>query len=265
MGVIKQKNPTIKLDQIPVNEREIKFIAEIIADGRLINTVDDISRLNINIVSNRYGSVHHRRYIQGYPDGEFKPDRTITRAEIAVAFARILKLEDLVQNEQMYDDVSLDGWYARGVEAATKRGLIRGYEDGTFKPDQPITRAELATVIARFLELEDRPPLEVQFGDINQHWAFNYIAQLYRNNVVGGYADGTFKPDANLRRSEAVTMINRMLYRGPLRDIKPSYTDVNEDHWAHGDVEESTRSHEYHRNTDGSETHLLTTYEELFF
>lgn len=83
--------------------------------------------------------------------------------------------------------------------------------------------------------------------------------------MITGYTDGTFKPQAKLKRSEAVTMINRMLNRGPLKDVESTFPDVGKEHWANGDVEESTRSHEYYRNQDASETHLRTFKEDLNF
>jgi len=264
-GEIGSKTLVIKLPKISSSEVTLKLKAEITAGGELIYLLDDVSTLNLSVFSNRFDSKHHKRYIQGYPDGMFKPDRTITRAEIAVAFARILELDTFVKNEQIYSDVQLDAWYARGVEAATRRGLFNGYEGGRFRPDQAITRAELAAVISRFLELSERSPVKESFKDIDDHWALGYIAELYRNNVVTGYRDSTFKPDAPLKRSEAVTMINRMLNRGPLKGIAPSFPDVDTEHWANGDVEESTRSHDYYRNSDSSETHIRTVHEELYF
>ncbi len=256
------KKPIIKLPQISSSEEAIILNVKLISDGKPIG---EPSTIKVTVFSNRFGNGEHSRYIQGYPDGEFKPDKSITRAEIAVIFARILRLEDLVKNQEIYKDVKIGSWYARGVEAATGRGLFEGYNDGNFRPDQPITRAELAAVIGRFLELTDGAKVRQAFKDIEGHWALNYIQELYRNNVITGYTDGTFKPQAKLKRSEAVTMINRMLNRGPLKGVESTFPDVGKEHWANGDVEESTRSHEYYRNQDASETHLRTFKEDLNF
>ncbi|GMX61756.1 hypothetical protein Elgi_15600 [Paenibacillus elgii] len=79
------------------------------------------------------------------------------------------------------------------------------------------------------------------------------VEALYRGKFLAGYEDGTFKPADSIRRVEAVTMINRMLYRGPLKGVAPQFPDVAESHWGFGDVQEATVSHESVRNTDGSE------------
>ncbi len=259
-GELGIKKLILELPEILSSEEILKLKAELRVNGI---TLDKASTLSITVFSNRFGNGYHLKYIYGYPDGEFKPDRSITRAEIAVIFARLLQLEGLIKNEQMYNDVELNNWHARGVEAATKKGLFKGYEGRNFRPDQPITRGELATVIGRFLELPNSPPIQISFKDTNNHWALNYMAELYRNNIISGYEDGTFKPELQLKRSEAVTIIDRMLNRGPLKGIGPSFPDVDKTHWASGHVEESSVSHEYYRNSDSSETYVKTLEEKL--
>lgn len=252
-GQLQELAMILNVEAIDQAERELLFIAEITSNDELINLRDDRSELRVMVFSNDYDTFRHTRYIQGYPDGEFKPNRNITRAEIATIFARILNLRSLVDNNVMYSDVPLDQWYADAVEAATKRGLFTGYEDGTFRPDQPITRAELTSVIFRFMALPERPPVRTHFVDLVGHWGADIIEDIRRNNIARGYGDATFKPDQYIIRSEAVTMINRLLYRGPLNGAEQSYPDVPVGHWAFGDVEESTRSHEASRNRDSSE------------
>lgn len=260
-GAIGIQKVIIKMPKIDSLEDGIELKADLFINSKLV----DSSLLHITVFSNRFGNGEHRRYIQGVPGGEFKPDNYITRAEIAVAFSRILKLEDFVKGEVLYSDCNPDSWYARGVEASTKKGLFQGTGDGNFRPDQAITRAELVAVIARFLGLSDNSLIQQSFKDTEGNWAENYISELYRNNVITGYTDGTFKPAAYIRRSEAVTMINRMLNRGPLRGVEPTYPDIDKDHWAFGDIEECSRRHEYYRNVDGSETATKTIEEDLYF
>lgn len=252
-GALKNIKAVLKANAITSSEQLMSAIVGITSSDELINLKDDVSKLSLMIFSNDYGTFEHVRYIQGYPDGEFKLNRNITRAEIATIFARILNLRPLVTNEVLYTDVPQHQWYADAVEAVTKRGLFTGYADGTFKPDQPITRAELTSVIFKFMGLEERPPVKANFLDLIGHWAADIIEDIHRNNIARGYADGSFKPDQYIVRSEAVTMINRLMYRGPLHGSAQSYPDVPQDHWAFGDVEESTRSHEASRNEDASE------------
>lgn len=261
IGKIAEKKLKIILPKITKMEEAIEIISELRVDGEIVDT----SVLEIVIFSNRYGNGEHPRYIQGIPGGTFNPAANITRAEIAVIFSRILKLESLVKHEKMYDDVDIDAWHAKGIEAATKKGLFQGIGNNMFKPNQPITRGELAAVIARYLSLPDKKPIQLPFKDIDNNWAFTYITELYRNNIITGYQDGSFKPGSHLRRDEAVTMINRMLNRGPLKNVEPTYPDMPKENWAFGDVEECSRTHKYYRNEDSSETHVETIDEDLFF
>ncbi|MBO9598759.1 MAG: carboxypeptidase regulatory-like domain-containing protein, partial [Cohnella sp.] len=106
----------------------------------LVRPIDDESAIGVMFFTNRYGEQEHKRYIMGYPDGQFKPDRMITRAEIAAIFARILDLRSTVTHEKMYKDVEPSFWAGEYIEAATRAGLFGGYEDGTFLPDKAISR-----------------------------------------------------------------------------------------------------------------------------
>ncbi|UUZ97496.1 S-layer homology domain-containing protein [Paenibacillus sp. P25] len=94
----------------------------------------------------------------------------------------------------------------------------------------------------------------MHFTDTQGHWASNVIEDVYRHHIIEGYPDGTFKPNASMIRSEAVTMINRSLYRGPLMNAEVTFPDMTPEHWAFGQVEESAVTHESNRNPDASET-----------
>lgn len=243
----------IAAESLPQAELVVHNEASISAGNPLVKTADDSSGITVLLFSGRYGAQLHKRYIAGYPDGLFKADRAITRAETAAIFARILDLQKTVTGEVYYSDVAPDFWAAEYIETATRVGLFGGYEDGTFKPDAAITRAELGTVILRFLKIKEAPGIREHFTDTADHWGKDVIAQIFRHHIIDGYPDGTFRPDQGMIRSEAVTMINRMLYRGPLLGADVSFPDMTPDHWAFGQVEESAITHEYTRNADGSE------------
>ncbi len=219
----------------------------------LVNTLNDTSSIQVMLHSDRFGSSLHHSYIVGYPDGEFKPNREITRGEIAGIFARIMDLEHIVTEKKMYDDIPTDHWAAAYIEAVTRAELFGGYDDGSFRPDQAITRAELSAVIAKYLNLNNSEALNIHFTDVENHWAVNYIEHMYRHHIIVGNPDGSFKPSDPMIRAEAVTMINRLLHRGPLTNVDVSFPDVPADHWAFGEVEESTRTHRYDRLEDGTE------------
>ncbi len=237
---------------------------EISSTEELITPEDDQSEISLLLYSNRFEGIHER-YMKGYPDGNFNSERNITRAEVATIFARLLKL-DLTVTSSMYGDVDSSHWAAGYIQAVANAGLIKGYEDGTFAPDRYITRAELATVIARYFEIDRASsinPLEIHFTDTEESWADSNIEEVYRYAIVTGYEDGTFKPGNNILRSETVTMINRMLYRGPVENGEQRFLDTQFSDWYFGQVEEASKSHSYTINEDGSETVIQWIDDEL--
>ena len=212
------------------------------------------ARVEVLLFSNRYGPQVHRPYIIGYPDGEFKPYGPLTRAEIATAFMRILDLEDLAMGQSLYADVDPTFWAASAIEAVTRAELMEGYADGTFRPNQPITRAELAAIAARAAGAVGAPPITHHLGDLGDHWALDFIEGCFRSGIITGYGDSTFRPDSLILRDEAVTIINRLFYRGPLLGRAASFPDVDQEQWFFEQVEESAGGHHFMRNQDGSET-----------
>ena len=212
------------------------------------------ARVEVLLFSNRYGPQVHRPYIIGYPDGEFKPYGPLTRAEIATAFMRILDLEDLAMGQSLYADVDPTFWAASAIEAVTRAELMEGYADGTFRPNQPITRAELAAIAARAAGAVGAPPITHHLGDLGDHWALDFIEGCFRSGIITGYGDSTFRPDSLILRDEAVTIINRLFYRGPLLGRAASFPDVDQEQWFFEQVEESAGGHDFMRNQDGSET-----------
>ena len=158
----------------------------------------------------------HFAYVYGYPDGRVGPLNNITRAEVAAIFYRLLRKDIRMESqttENSFDDVPADAWYVTEVSTLARLGVFVGRTTDVFAPDAPITRAEFATVCARFDQsgaAEDR-----DFSDIGGHWAEQYIRQAAALGWVQGYPDGTFGPDRPITRAEAVTMINRVLRRNP--------------------------------------------------
>lgn len=159
----------------------------------------------------------HIAYVSGYEDGTVRPEANITRAEVAMIFYRLLSDEAHGQYEttvENYSDVASGAWYATAVATLSNAGILSGYEDGTFRPDASITRAEFATIAARF-DTNDTAG-SGSFTDIAGHWAEQYIKRAYTLGWVNGYSDGSFHPDADITRAEAVTLINRVLGRDSL-------------------------------------------------
>ena len=197
----------------------------------------------------------HYAYIVGYEDGSVQPEGDITRAEVATIFFRLLTDEsrnEFWSQTNNYSDVSEDAWYNNAVSTLSNAGIIDGYEDGTFKPDGNITRAEFATIAVRFFEATyDGGDL---FSDIAGHWAQDYINEAANAGIVDGYPDGTFRPQQYITRAEAMTMVNRTIDRHPdadhLLDDMITWPDNPETAWYYEQVQEATNSHEYTMNTD---------------
>lgn len=201
----------------------------------------------------------HFAYVYGYPDGRVGPLNNITRAEVAAIFYRLLRKDIRMESqttENSFDDVPADAWYVTEVSTLARLGVFVGRTPGIFAPDSAISRAEFATVCARFDQsgaAEDR-----DFSDIGGHWAEQYIRQASALGWVQGYPDGTFGPDRPITRAEAVTMINRVLRRNPgskddLLSGMKVWPDNPEGAWYYLEVQEATNGHEFHRKADGHE------------
>jgi Mg-chelatase subunit ChlD len=227
--------------------------ALIVSERQVINKEDDKSVITVKLHSDKNGKIMHNAYISGYPDKSFRPDRAVTRAEIAAMFAKLMELEVHKESAAMYKDVQSSHWAAGAVKAVTEAGLFKGYEDNTFRPDENITRAELAVVIAKYMNFNDLTPYELKYSDIKGHWAVNFIEEVSRHNIIKGYEDGTFRPNEKIKRSETVTLINNMLYRGPLNTEVSSFVDVATGHWAFGHIEEAAINHQLKLNDNGDE------------
>lgn len=194
----------------------------------------------------------HFAYIVGYGNGEVQPQNSITRAEVAAIFFRLL--EDGIRNENFthqndFSDVAADAWYCSSVSTLSRMGIIAGYPDGTFRPNAPITRAEFAAIATRFDNNGDKTP--VNFTDIIGHWAEGEITVAANHGWVSGYGDNTFRPQNQITRAETMSLVNRVLKRLPetSADLLPdmiTWTDnADTSSWYYLPVQEATNSHYY--------------------
>ena len=194
----------------------------------------------------------HFQYVQGYPDATVRPDANITRAEATVIFFRLLTdsvREKYLDKENSFTDVNAADWYNIGISTMENGGFVNGYQDGSFRPNGYITRAELATIISNFDDLE--PVEESKFPDAAGHWAEAYINSAAEKGWLSGYADGLFRPNQLITRAETMSMINRVLERsvdadGLHRDTK-QWQDNLIGKWYYYAVLEATNPHEYER------------------
>lgn len=173
-------------------------------------------------------------YIAGYDDKTFRPNANITRAEVTSALVKAAKLEMTEQQKPVFIDVS-SHWAKSYIDTVSMLNIIDGYDDKTFRPDNSITRAEFAKIIAVFVQ-EDIPNMSAKFADTQTHWAEKYIAALSEKDIIRGYDNNTFRPDALITRAEAITIINRVVSRNCAPDIKVDFEDIEKSHWAYNEI-----------------------------
>jgi hypothetical protein len=142
--------------------------------------------------------------VSGYTDGNFRPANKVTRAEFAKMLCTVMSWDSSGTTKASFSDVKSDFWGFDYIETAKSKGAIGGYEDGTFRPNKYITRAEITKMIAGTLKLEGGAST---LKDIDTSWASSYIKACVQAGIVGGYSDGTFKPGNNATRAEVSKMV----------------------------------------------------------
>ena len=197
----------------------------------------------------------HFSYVVGYEDGMVKPQRNITRAEVASIFYRLLKEDVRDENTTTvseFSDVSADDWYGTTVATLSAMNIVKGYEDGTFRPNASITRAEFAAIATRFFEETGAEYIPGTFTDvIGDEWFAGAIADGVNLGLIGGYEDGSVRPNNAITRAEACAIVNRTLGRVPdadhllPEDAMKTWPDNPETAWYYADMQEATNGHEY--------------------
>lgn len=230
------------------SSRKEKVDSDVTVKGRVV--------LYGHWVSETLDSEDHFAYVIGYPDGTVRPQNNITREEVATIFYRLLredKLIDIATDKNDFTDVEVDRWSNKAISSLANGGYIKGYEDGSFRPGNNITRAEFATMATRYAKLTNKG--DVDFSDVKGHWAEDYINKASGAGWVNGYEDGTFGPEKYITRAEVMTIINRMLvryvdYEGLHKDTK-FWSDMDGTEWYYYNVLEATNFHDYERREDG--------------
>lgn len=202
----------------------------------------------------------HYAFLVGYADGTFGPESNMTRAEVTTMFARLLteQIEADKTYSSTFNDVAKNCWAANYIGYMQQFGIVTGYEDGSFRPDAPVTRAEFAAIASRFEKLTQGSK---SFTDVpDTHWAVRYINFAATRGWVTGYEDGSFKPEHSITRAEVAAVTCRLLERsadqtyirshiGELR----TFADMTESHWAYWYAMEAANGHDYTKS-GGSES-----------
>ena len=194
----------------------------------------------------------HFAYVQGYPDGTVKPAGSITRAEVAAILFRLMDADSrslYYSTASGFRDVDSTKWYNTYVATLNNAGVITDSRTGYFRPNDAITRAELAAMLAQFAE---KKSAAIYFSDVSAgYWAANAIALTANLGWINGYPDGTFGPDKTVTRAELMAMVNRATGRAPestsalLSGMKTWKDNADTARWYYLDVQEATNSHTY--------------------
>ena len=199
----------------------------------------------------------HYAYVMGYPDGTVRPNGSITRAEVSTILFRLLSdktRDEYFTTESSFTDVKAGAWYNNSIATLEKAGVIVDTaKGGAFRPNEAITRAELAAMLAQFSDA--KPVKGVKFSDVSaEHWAYEAIAIAAKMGWIEGYPDGTFRPDATITRAEMMTLVNRALERVPSDEdhllskrVMLTFPDCKSGDWFYIAVQEATNSHTYER------------------
>ena len=259
-----RRNTVVELDKTPL--REGYTFTGWYADEELTERITEIKMTSNKTVYAGWEATDipdwlngddHFAYIVGRNDGLVHPEADITRAEAATMFFRLL--DDEVRQKNLaetngFTDTPKDAWYNTAVSTMAKLGIVTGDPDGSFRPDDSITRAEFAAIAVRFDD--SAYDGEELFTDIAGHWAQNEINAAANKGWISGYVDGTFRPQKDITRAEAVTLVNRVLNRLPentddLLDTMKVWPDNQPEDWYYLAVQEATNSHDFERKGDG--------------
>lgn len=184
-------------------------------------------------------------FMNGYPDGTFAPTKSMTRAEVASVFTKIMTKGSMGNSFSSFRDVSDSKWYAGSIGYMEKTGVISGYLDGTFRPENSISRAEFAALISKYMKLNTGAGAK-NFKDVkSSFWAKQYIDQVSAAGLMNGREDGSFGPNDKITRQEVATVLNKVLQRVPDENFIGKYgsnpfKDVNRNSWAYFQIMEAT-------------------------
>ncbi len=222
--------------------------------------------LNLKKATPKLNTTDHFAYVQGYPDGTVRPAGSITRAEVAAILFRLMDADSrslYYSTASGFRDVDSTKWYNTYVATLNNAGVITDSRTGYFRPNDAITRAELAAMLAQFAE---KKSAAIYFSDVSAgYWAANAIALTANLGWINGYPDGTFGPDKTVTRAELMAMVNRATGRAPkstdalLPNMKTWKDNADTARWYYLDVQEATNSHTYTGAPTETWTSLTTT------
>ncbi|TVY07389.1 chitobiase/beta-hexosaminidase C-terminal domain-containing protein [Paenibacillus cremeus] len=203
---------------------------------KMITDQDDkVVTINYQVENAKYdlkADAGQVKYIAGYENNTFKPDAALTRYEMAEVLAPLLDKEDVTVGSQLSD---VAGDKQNLVAFFTSAGIIEGYPDNTFGGDKGLSRAEFVVLMSRVLKLDVSEQGETKLSDVKGHWSEKYVNAFTKAGYVEGFPDGTFQPDSQITRAQAVVLINRVI--GAKKQAGTvSFDDLPPSHWAYQDI-----------------------------
>lgn len=192
-------------------------------------------------------------YVAGYTDKTFRPERSITRAELAELLSKVIQTDQIWQPVD-FKDVSAGSWSRPAVSAVVHMGLMEGYPDGSFQPEREITRAEMATIVYRYTSDQGLTRTSTYRDVSAKHWAYDAITSINNSGFLAEGNANYFRPDEYLTRAEAIAVINRLIGRTATTTLIPAWTDVSTSHWAYADIQAASVDHYVPVTTNSSTT-----------
>lgn len=237
-----------KLPKDKLNQEQAYQLEAAISLGKYFSIKSGLKEGEVELALNQLKEAYkvgRPAFMVGYQDGTFGPNKSMIRAEVAVALAKTLDNGKLDPNFSSFKDVDESKWYAGGIGQMEKKGIISGYEDGNFRPNKAITRGEFAAIVANYMKLESTSGAE-SFRDVKKSaWNYEIIKKVSSAGLMNGSGDGRFRPDDKISRQEVATVINKMTGRTPNEKIISQYgnnpfKDVKKSSWAYYQIIEVT-------------------------
>ncbi|WP_247681818.1 S-layer homology domain-containing protein [Paenibacillus sp. Marseille-P2973] len=233
------------------DKREESFGDDSYVKDGIIHVGDTIVKFSFSAQPKVKAAGDHSAYMVGYPDGTFKADRGIVRAEVAAILSRLYTPE-AKSTKVSYSDVSANYWAVNAITTATSNKWMVGSGKNTFKPKQQITRAEFAQILMNLYKWDAAS--ESTYSDIKGHWAEQAIASAEKQGLLFDFTGQKFNPNQPITRLEVVRIFNELLGRKPwLIKVDPKWSDVSVNHSNYSDIMEASIPHAFEQFETGVE------------
>lgn len=222
-------------------KNSLQYKGEILITGNmLIKSITDKNDQVVTITYNVANAIYELKstanqtpYITGYENHKFKPNKALSRYELIEAISRLIDKEN-VNVGHLFSDVGSSE--EELVSFFTSAGIVEGYPNGTFRSKRGLTRAEFVVIMSRVLKLSIESKGVATLSDVKGHWSENYINAFTAAGYVQGFPNGTFRPNDEISRAQAVVLINRIIGMRKQGEGSVAYNDLKPSHWAYEEI-----------------------------